>query len=78
MEQPDTLGMCYVYESLPLEDVCFEQLVNNQRQQLDFHPKVKTLCDKAARLLNHLKERGPSMIFSTPPSTNQQQSKTMR
>jgi hypothetical protein len=43
-----------------------------------FTPKVKTLCHKAARLLNHLKERGASVILSTPPWTDRQRTETMR
>jgi hypothetical protein len=76
-EQSDDLGKYIVRDSLRLEDVGFEQLVNERRQRSDFHPKVKTLCHKAARLLNHLKERGASEIFSTPPWTDQQRTETM-
>jgi hypothetical protein len=42
-EQSEDLGTYIVCDSLPLEDVSFEQLVNERRQRLDFHPKVKTL-----------------------------------
>jgi hypothetical protein len=77
-EQLDGLGTYIVGDSLRLEDAGFEQLVNERRQRLDFHPKVKTLRHKAARLLNHLKERDASVIFSTPPWTHQQRTKTMR
>jgi hypothetical protein len=77
-EQSNDLGTYIVHDSLRLEDVVFKQLVNDRRQQLDFHPKVKTLRHKAARLLNHLKERGASVIFSTPPWTGQQRTDTMR
>jgi hypothetical protein len=38
-EQSDNLGMYIACDSLRLEDVGFEQLVNEQRQRSDFHPQ---------------------------------------
>jgi hypothetical protein len=77
-EQSDNLGTYIARDSLRLEDVGFEQLVNERRQRSDFHPQVKTLRHKAARLLNHLKERGASVVLSTSPWTDQQRTDTMR
>ena len=54
-------------DSSRLIDVGFERLVRERRKRSNFHPKVKLLRHKAARLLDHLRKRGANVTISTPP-----------
>jgi hypothetical protein len=77
-EQSNDLGTYIVRNANRLTEIGFEKLVEERRQRSDFHPNVKRLRHKAARLLNHLKERGASVTLSTPPWTDQQREGTLR
>jgi hypothetical protein len=55
-EQSDDLGTYIVRDANRLTEIGFEKLVEERQQRSYFHPNVKRLRHKAARLLNHLKE----------------------
>jgi hypothetical protein len=65
--QSDNLSEYIVRDSSRLLDVGFEQLVAERRKCSNFHPGVKALNHKAARLLDHLHKRGASVTLSSPP-----------
>ena len=65
--QSDNLSEYIVRDSSRLIDVGFERLVRERRKRSNFHPKVKLLQHKAARLLDHLRKRGANVTISTPP-----------
>ena len=65
--QSENLGEYIVRDSSRLIDVGFEQLVRERRKRSNFHPQVKKLRHKAARLLDHLHKRGANVTLSTPP-----------
>ena len=76
--QSENLGEYIVRDSSRLIDVGFEQLVRERRKCSNFHPQVKKLRHKAARLLDHLHKRGANVTLSTPPWDDAHLENTMR
>jgi hypothetical protein len=77
-EQLDDLGTYIVHDANRLTKIGFKKLVEERRQRSDFYPNMKRLRHKAAPLLIHLKERGASVVHSTPPWTDQPRKDTLR
>jgi hypothetical protein len=77
-QQSDDLGTYIVRDSKRLLEVGFDQLVEERRGRSDFHPKVKTLNHKAARLLDHLRTRGANVKLSTPPWSEERRAETLK
>ena len=76
--QSENLSEYIVRDSSRLLDVGFEQLVREQRKRSNFHPQVRKLCHRAARLLDHLHKRGANVTLSTPPWDDTRLESTIR
>ena len=76
--QSENLSEYIVRDSSRLLDVGFEQLVRERRKRSNFHPQVRKLRHRAARLLDHLHKRGANVTLSTPPWDDTRLESTIR